>query len=174
MTASATWKAGPLAEAGGLTVRSLHHWDTIGLLSPSRRTAGGHRAGRTRRADRCHLRPAGHPHGRPVTGGDAPGGPAARTCPRATKRGGRAAARSRAPHACHSSASVTSRSPGPLRPCRRRLVHSPAWIRRLVTRRPRSSGSCSTAATGLTRASPSVVWRRSTGPSTPAWTGCSR
>ncbi|MFE9400351.1 MerR family transcriptional regulator [Streptomyces sp. NPDC006530] len=38
-----TWKVGPLAQACGLTVRTLHHWDTIGLLSPSRRTAGGHR-----------------------------------------------------------------------------------------------------------------------------------
>lgn len=38
-----TWKVGPLAEASGLTVRTLHHWDTIGLLSPSRRTSGGHR-----------------------------------------------------------------------------------------------------------------------------------
>lgn len=38
-----TWKVGPLAEAAGLTVRTLHHWDTVGLLSPSRRTAGGHR-----------------------------------------------------------------------------------------------------------------------------------
>ncbi|MEV0091880.1 MerR family transcriptional regulator [Streptomyces sp. NPDC050738] len=38
-----TWKVGPLAEASGLTVRTLHHWDTIGLLSPSQRTAGGHR-----------------------------------------------------------------------------------------------------------------------------------
>ncbi|UQA92996.1 MerR family transcriptional regulator [Streptomyces halobius] len=43
MTVSATWKVGRLAEASGLTVRTLHHWDTIGLLSPSRRTAGGHR-----------------------------------------------------------------------------------------------------------------------------------
>ncbi|MFF1476181.1 MerR family transcriptional regulator [Streptomyces sp. NPDC058301] len=43
MTASTTWKVGPLAEASGLTVRTLHHWDTIGLLSPSRRTPGGHR-----------------------------------------------------------------------------------------------------------------------------------
>lgn len=43
MTASKTWKVGPLAEASGLTVRTLHHWDTIGLLSPSRRTSGGHR-----------------------------------------------------------------------------------------------------------------------------------
>jgi DNA-binding transcriptional MerR regulator len=42
-TPSSTWKVGPLAEACGLTVRTLHHWDTIGLLSPSRRTAGGHR-----------------------------------------------------------------------------------------------------------------------------------
>ncbi|WP_223771464.1 MerR family transcriptional regulator [Streptomyces huiliensis] len=43
MTASTTWRVGPLAEAGGLTVRTLHHWDDIGLLRPSRRTAGGHR-----------------------------------------------------------------------------------------------------------------------------------
>ncbi|MCF3103907.1 MerR family transcriptional regulator [Streptomyces roseoverticillatus] len=43
MNASATWKVGALAEAGGLTVRTLHHWDAIGLLSPSRRTPGGHR-----------------------------------------------------------------------------------------------------------------------------------
>ncbi|MFD5639501.1 MerR family transcriptional regulator [Streptomyces sp. NPDC127077] len=38
-----TWKVGTLAEASGLTVRTLHHWDQIGLLSPSRRTAVGHR-----------------------------------------------------------------------------------------------------------------------------------
>ncbi|MFF4249633.1 MerR family transcriptional regulator [Streptomyces sp. NPDC001663] len=43
MTTSATWKVGRLAEASGLTVRTLHHWDTIGLLSPSQRTTGGHR-----------------------------------------------------------------------------------------------------------------------------------
>ncbi|WP_242705046.1 MULTISPECIES: MerR family transcriptional regulator [Streptomyces] len=43
MTASASWKVGPLAEASGLTVRALHHWDAIGLLSPSQRTQGGHR-----------------------------------------------------------------------------------------------------------------------------------
>ncbi|MFF2042254.1 MerR family transcriptional regulator [Kitasatospora sp. NPDC058170] len=38
-----TWKVGTLAETSGLTVRTLHHWDQIGLLSPSRRTAAGHR-----------------------------------------------------------------------------------------------------------------------------------
>ncbi|MFE5325425.1 MerR family transcriptional regulator [Embleya sp. NPDC056575] len=43
MTTSATWKVGRLAESSGLTVRTLHHWDTIGLLSPSQRTTGGHR-----------------------------------------------------------------------------------------------------------------------------------
>lgn len=43
MSTSATWKVGRLAEASGLTVRTLHHWDTIGLLSPSQRTTGGHR-----------------------------------------------------------------------------------------------------------------------------------
>jgi DNA-binding transcriptional MerR regulator len=38
-----TWKVGPLAEASGLTVKTLHHWDTIGLLSPSQRSSAGHR-----------------------------------------------------------------------------------------------------------------------------------
>ncbi|GAA1944803.1 MerR family transcriptional regulator [Kitasatospora viridis] len=43
MTTEQTWKVGALAEASGLTVRTLHHWDQIGLLSPSRRTPAGHR-----------------------------------------------------------------------------------------------------------------------------------
>jgi DNA-binding transcriptional MerR regulator len=43
MDISGTWKVGRLAEASGLTVRTLHHWDSIGLLSPSQRTTGGHR-----------------------------------------------------------------------------------------------------------------------------------
>lgn len=37
------WKVGELARRTGLTVRTLHHWDEIGLLSPSTRTASGHR-----------------------------------------------------------------------------------------------------------------------------------
>jgi DNA-binding transcriptional MerR regulator len=37
------WKVGELAGATGLTVRTLHHWDEIGLLRPSRRTPSGHR-----------------------------------------------------------------------------------------------------------------------------------
>ncbi|MBL0940475.1 MAG: MerR family transcriptional regulator [Gemmatimonadaceae bacterium] len=37
------FKVGALASATGLTVRTLHHYDEIGLLSPSERTAAGHR-----------------------------------------------------------------------------------------------------------------------------------
>jgi MerR family transcriptional regulator, thiopeptide resistance regulator len=38
-----TWKVGALAKATGLTVRTLHHYDEIGLLQPSARLTGGHR-----------------------------------------------------------------------------------------------------------------------------------
>jgi DNA-binding transcriptional MerR regulator len=37
------WKVGDLARETGLTVRTLHHYDDIGLLVPSDRTYGGHR-----------------------------------------------------------------------------------------------------------------------------------
>ena len=37
------WRAGELAKAAGVTVRALHYYDEIGLLSPSRRSAAGHR-----------------------------------------------------------------------------------------------------------------------------------
>lgn len=37
------WKVGQLARSTGLSVRTLHHYDHIGLLSPSRRSASGHR-----------------------------------------------------------------------------------------------------------------------------------
>ena len=36
-------KVGELAKRTGLTVRTLHHYDDIGLLSPSERTRAGHR-----------------------------------------------------------------------------------------------------------------------------------
>ena len=39
----ATWKVGELARRTGLSVRTLHYYDEIGLLSPSRRTDSGHR-----------------------------------------------------------------------------------------------------------------------------------
>src|SRR5258707_13337974 len=37
------WKVGELAKRTGVSVRALHHYDEIGLLSPSHRTSGGHR-----------------------------------------------------------------------------------------------------------------------------------
>jgi MerR family transcriptional regulator, thiopeptide resistance regulator len=37
------FKVGELARQTGLTVRTLHHYDEIGLLSPSHRTQSGHR-----------------------------------------------------------------------------------------------------------------------------------
>jgi DNA-binding transcriptional MerR regulator len=37
------WKIGDLAEATGLTVRALHHFDEIGLLRPAERTDSRHR-----------------------------------------------------------------------------------------------------------------------------------
>lgn len=37
------WRIGELAERTGLSVRTLHHYDRIGLVPPSHRTASGHR-----------------------------------------------------------------------------------------------------------------------------------
>lgn len=38
-----SWKIGELARRTGLTVRALHHYDHLGLVRPSARTASGHR-----------------------------------------------------------------------------------------------------------------------------------
>lgn len=38
-----TWKVGDIAARTGLTVRTLHHYEEIGLLRPSRRSDAGHR-----------------------------------------------------------------------------------------------------------------------------------
>lgn len=37
------WSVGEVAETSGLTVRTLHHWDEIGVLSPEVRGGGGRR-----------------------------------------------------------------------------------------------------------------------------------
>jgi DNA-binding transcriptional MerR regulator len=37
------WSVGALAKAAGLTVRTLHHYDELGLCRPSQRTAAGYR-----------------------------------------------------------------------------------------------------------------------------------
>jgi DNA-binding transcriptional MerR regulator len=41
--AAGQWSIGELAKACGVTVRALHHYDEIGLLSAGRRTDSGHR-----------------------------------------------------------------------------------------------------------------------------------
>ena len=38
------WKVGELAAVTGVTVRTLHHFDEIGLLRPAERSAAGHRS----------------------------------------------------------------------------------------------------------------------------------
>src|SRR6266568_4811672 len=38
-----SWSVGDVARLAGVTVRALHHYDDIGLLSPSGHTASGHR-----------------------------------------------------------------------------------------------------------------------------------
>jgi DNA-binding transcriptional MerR regulator len=40
---STALKVGELARRTGLTIRALHHYDELGLVSPSQRTEGGHR-----------------------------------------------------------------------------------------------------------------------------------
>ncbi|MHB1318762.1 MAG: MerR family transcriptional regulator [Anaerolineae bacterium] len=38
-----TWKAGAVSRVAGITVRTLHHYDALGLLSPTRRSEAGYR-----------------------------------------------------------------------------------------------------------------------------------
>ncbi len=45
---NATFRIGQVARQSGLTVRTLHHYDAIGLLCPSVRTESGHRRYATR------------------------------------------------------------------------------------------------------------------------------
>jgi DNA-binding transcriptional MerR regulator len=43
MTETTNWKVGELAKQTGLSVRTLHYYDQIGLLVPSRNKGNGHR-----------------------------------------------------------------------------------------------------------------------------------
>ncbi len=38
-----SWKVGELAKLTGVSVRTLHHYEAIGLLAPAARNEGGHR-----------------------------------------------------------------------------------------------------------------------------------
>lgn len=49
-----TWRIGELARETGLTVRTLHHYDQLGLLSPLSRTEGGHRCYSSGDVQRLH------------------------------------------------------------------------------------------------------------------------
>lgn len=49
-----TWRIGELARETGLTVRTLHHYDQLGLMSPLARTEGGHRCYTSRDIRRLH------------------------------------------------------------------------------------------------------------------------
>lgn len=49
------WRVGELSGATGLTVRTFHHYNQIGLLTPSQRTAGGHRLYSTEDVGRLSL-----------------------------------------------------------------------------------------------------------------------
>ncbi|WP_342729299.1 MerR family transcriptional regulator [Bradyrhizobium sp. B097] len=48
------WRIGELAEATGVTVRTLHHYEHTGLLAASDRTDGGHRMYDRESAQRVH------------------------------------------------------------------------------------------------------------------------
>src|SRR3954469_19536719 len=47
-----SWTVGELARLAGVTVRTLHHYDRIGLVQPSDRTAAGYRSYDVRDLDR--------------------------------------------------------------------------------------------------------------------------
>jgi MerR family transcriptional regulator, thiopeptide resistance regulator len=53
-TAQTTYRVGELARVAGVTVRALHHYDSLGLLSPSERTSGGHRLYAARDVERLY------------------------------------------------------------------------------------------------------------------------
>ena len=48
------YRVGELAKVAGVTVRTLHHYDELGLLRPSERTGGGHRLYAPRDVERLY------------------------------------------------------------------------------------------------------------------------
>jgi DNA-binding transcriptional MerR regulator len=48
------YRVGELARVAGVTVRTLHHYDELGLLTPSERTSGGHRLYTARDVERLY------------------------------------------------------------------------------------------------------------------------
>jgi cob(I)alamin adenosyltransferase len=54
MSANQEWSVGELAEAAGVTVRTLHHYEQVGLLAPASRTGAGHRRYQPAQAERLY------------------------------------------------------------------------------------------------------------------------
>ncbi|WP_363114357.1 cob(I)yrinic acid a,c-diamide adenosyltransferase [Mycobacterium sp.] len=48
------WSVGELADAAGITVRTLHHYEQVGLLTPASRTGAGHRRYRAAQAEKLY------------------------------------------------------------------------------------------------------------------------
>lgn len=63
---SRTYKVKEVADLANVTVRTLHHYDSIGLLVPSGRTAGGYRLYRPRDLLRLHQIVLGRELGLPL------------------------------------------------------------------------------------------------------------
>src|SRR5947209_20302711 len=53
-SANREWSVGELAAAAGVTVRTLHHYEQVGLLAPASRTGAGHRRYRAEQAERLY------------------------------------------------------------------------------------------------------------------------
>lgn len=76
-----SWRIGELAEATGLTVRALLHYEAMNLVIPTARTPGGHRLYGPRAVEQLYqvlaLRPLGLPLEdiRHLTGAGAPPAP---------------------------------------------------------------------------------------------------
>src|SRR3954451_23615337 len=62
------YRIGELARAAGVTVRTLHHYDELGLLRPSERTHGGHRLYAARDVERLYRLLALRSLGLPLAG----------------------------------------------------------------------------------------------------------
>ena len=79
-----SWTVGELARLAGVTVRTLHHYDRIGLVRPSERTAAGYRSYDERDLDRLQqvlvYRELGFPLEEVATLLDDPDADPRRTC----------------------------------------------------------------------------------------------
>ena len=94
-------KVGALAKRAGLTVRALHHYDAIGLLSPSARSDAGYRLYNRADIARLHQVQALRRFGMALSTSDLfSQGPDQAFPPSSTSRSPRCRARSSRPASC--------------------------------------------------------------------------